>query len=57
VDKALFKNIGGGISITSLAATVRALAGTSSPRPPGCRKEDSSYKYGPFRDQQTCTLQ
>jgi hypothetical protein len=41
-------NTSTGISITSLAATVRALAGIYSPQPPGCRKEDSSCKNRPF---------
>jgi hypothetical protein len=42
-------NTSTGTSLTSLAATVRALAGIYSPQPPGCRKEDSSS--------QICTLQ
>jgi hypothetical protein len=52
-----FPNTSTGTSLTSPAATVRALADIHSPQPPGCRKEDPSYKYGPFWGPQICTLQ
>jgi hypothetical protein len=56
LNQALFGNFSTISQSTVLAATLRVSTGISSLQPPGCRKEDSSYKYSPFRGQQTCSL-